>query len=86
MDILTRLHEKYGAEIENALVKYLSVDLAPDFREEVLYQIKTGGKRLRPLLTLATAEAVSGQWRPALPAAAIVELIHNYSLIYDDII
>jgi len=86
MDVVSRLHQKYGAEVEKALVRYLSIGLAEDFREAVLYQVKTGGKRLRPLLTLAAAEAVSGQWRPALPAAAIVELIHNYSLIYDDII
>ncbi|ABL88373.1 Polyprenyl synthetase [Pyrobaculum islandicum DSM 4184] len=86
MDIVTKLHQKYGGAIERALEHYLSIDVAPDFREEVLYQIKTGGKRLRPLLTLAIAEAVSGQWEPALPAATIVELIHNYSLIYDDII
>jgi Geranylgeranyl pyrophosphate synthase len=86
MDVVTRLHQKYGEAVEKALEHYLTIDVAPDFREEILYQVKTGGKRLRPLLTLATAEAVSGQWRPALPAAAIVELIHNYSLIYDDII
>ncbi|ACB39122.1 polyprenyl synthetase family protein [Pyrobaculum neutrophilum] len=86
MDVVTKLHKKYGAAVEKALERYLSIDLAPDFREEVLYQVKTGGKRLRPLLTLATAEAVSGRWEPAVPAAAIVELIHNYSLIYDDII
>lgn len=86
MDVVTRLHQKYGAAVERALERYLSIDLAPDFREEVLYQVKTGGKRLRPLLTLATAEAISGRWEPAVPAAAIVELIHNYSLIYDDII
>lgn len=86
MDVVTKLHQKYGAAVEKALERYLSIDLAPDFREEVLYQVKTGGKRLRPLLTLATAEAISGRWEPAVPAAAIVELIHNYSLIYDDII
>ncbi len=86
MDVLTKLHSKYGPAVEEALERYLAIDLAEDFREEVLYQIKTGGKRLRPLLTLAAAEAVSGRWQPALPAAAIVELIHNYSLIYDDII
>jgi Geranylgeranyl pyrophosphate synthase len=86
MDIVSRLHRKYGEAVEKALEHYLTIDAAPDFQEEVLYQVKTGGKRLRPLLTLATAEAVAGQWRPALPAATIVELIHNYSLIYDDII
>ncbi|MEM1663698.1 MAG: polyprenyl synthetase family protein [Pyrobaculum sp.] len=86
MDIVSRLYQKYGGELEKALQHYLTLDAAQDFREEVLYQIKTGGKRLRPLLTLATAEAVAGEWKPALPAAVIVELIHNYSLIYDDII
>ncbi len=43
------------------------------------------GKRIRPLLTLLSAEAVSGNWRHALPAAAAVELLHNFSLIHDDI-
>lgn len=86
MDVLERLHGRYGEALEEALERYLSMDLAEDFREAVLYQVRTGGKRLRPLLTLAAAEAVSGRWRPALPAAAAVELIHNYSLIYDDII
>jgi len=86
MDVVTRLHQKYGEAVEKALEHYLTIDVAPDFRDEVLYQVKTGGKRLRPLLALATAEAVAGQWRQALPAAAIVELIHNYSLVYDDII
>jgi geranylgeranyl diphosphate synthase type I len=86
MDVVAKLHQKYGEAIEKAIERYLTIDVAPDFRDEVLYQVKTGGKRLRPLLTLAAAEAVAGRWEPALPAAVIVELIHNYSLIYDDII
>jgi len=43
------------------------------------------GKRLRPLLCLWTCEAAGGDWRAAVPAAAAVELIHNFSLIHDDI-
>ncbi len=43
------------------------------------------GKRLRPLLCLLCCEASGGDWRDALPAAAAVELIHNFSLIHDDI-
>ncbi len=43
------------------------------------------GKRLRPLLCLISCEAVSGNWRPALPVAAAIELVHNFSLIHDDI-
>jgi len=43
------------------------------------------GKRIRPLLTLLTCSAAGGDWRAALPAAAAVELLHNFSLIHDDI-
>ena len=43
------------------------------------------GKRIRPLLVLLCAEAAGGNWRSALPAAAAVELLHNFSLIHDDI-
>lgn len=43
------------------------------------------GKRLRPLLTLLASSAAGGDWHKALPAASAVELIHNFSLIHDDI-
>jgi geranylgeranyl diphosphate synthase type I len=43
------------------------------------------GKRVRPVLTLLICEAISGSYQPALPLAIAVELIHNYSLIHDDI-
>jgi len=50
-----------------------------------LEQPGAAGKRVRPLLTLLTCQAAGGQWQPAVPAAASVELIHNFSLIHDDI-
>jgi geranylgeranyl diphosphate synthase, type I len=43
------------------------------------------GKRVRPLLVLLTTSSAGGDWQSALPAAAAVELIHNFSLIHDDI-
>lgn len=43
------------------------------------------GKRIRPLLLLLAAESVGGRWEQALPAAASVELLHNFTLIHDDI-
>jgi geranylgeranyl diphosphate synthase type I len=43
------------------------------------------GKRIRPLLVLLTAAGGGGDWQAALPAAAAVELVHNFSLIHDDI-
>jgi geranylgeranyl diphosphate synthase type I len=43
------------------------------------------GKRIRPMLTLLCAASAGGDWRRAVPAAASVELIHNFSLVHDDI-
>ena len=49
------------------------------------YSLFAGGKRLRPVLTLASAEACGGKIAAALPAACAVECIHTYSLIHDDL-
>lgn len=46
---------------------------------------EASGKRLRPLLALLACQASGGEWRRALPAAAGIELIHNFSLVHDDI-
>jgi geranylgeranyl diphosphate synthase type I len=43
------------------------------------------GKRIRPLLVTLCTAANQGEWRYSLPAAAAIELIHNFSLIHDDI-
>lgn len=45
----------------------------------------SGGKRVRPLLCLLSCEAAGGQWQAAVPLAASLELVHNFSLIHDDI-
>jgi geranylgeranyl pyrophosphate synthase len=63
----------------------------PLISEAARYSVMAGGKRLRPLLTLATADAVGRLTREAnverlaLPAACAVEFIHTYSLIHDDL-
>jgi geranylgeranyl diphosphate synthase type II len=49
------------------------------------YSLLAGGKRIRPVLTLATARAAGEDPRTMLPAAAAIELIHTYSLIHDDL-
>src|SRR6187549_1459515 len=48
-------------------------------------RLLAGGKRLRPVLCLASADAVGGNRAMALPAACAIELIHTYSLIHDDL-
>ncbi len=49
------------------------------------YSVTAGGKRLRPVLCLASAEAVGGNRAVAMPAACAIEFIHTYSLIHDDL-
>ncbi|MBN2570318.1 MAG: polyprenyl synthetase family protein [Deltaproteobacteria bacterium] len=49
------------------------------------YSVFAGGKRLRPILCMAAAEAVGGDIQSVLPVACAIELIHTYSLIHDDL-
>ncbi|TCP52854.1 geranylgeranyl diphosphate synthase type II [Tumebacillus sp. BK434] len=49
------------------------------------YSLFAGGKRLRPVLTLATVEALGGDVEAALPVAVTLEMIHTYSLVHDDL-
>jgi len=57
----------------------------PSLAEAVRYSALGGGKRLRPALVLAAAEACGKDRRPAVPVAAAIEMIHTYSLIHDDL-
>jgi len=53
--------------------------------EAMRYSLLAGGKRIRPVLALATAEAIGREPAEVLPLAASIELIHTYSLIHDDL-
>ena len=57
----------------------------PTIHRAMRYSIFAGGKRLRPALTLAAAEACGGSESQAIPLACAVECIHTYSLIHDDL-
>ena len=59
--------------------------LPTDLREAVEYAALGGGKRLRPILAILSAEAVGGSRTDALPAALAVELVHAFSLVHDDL-
>ncbi len=54
-------------------------------RDAMNYSIFAGGKRIRPILAIASYEAVGGQSTTILPVASALELIHTYSLIHDDL-
>src|SRR5881396_2221399 len=53
--------------------------------EPIRHALSGGGKRVRPVLCLATGEAVGAEPRHVLPAAAAVELVHSFSLVHDDL-
>ena len=94
---LATLAEYVGARrarIDEALKQFLPTppDYPRSVYEAMRYSLDAGGKRLRPILTLAAAETVAGTSASAeaaidlaLPAACAVELIHTYSLIHDDL-
>ncbi|MBW2610364.1 MAG: polyprenyl synthetase family protein [Deltaproteobacteria bacterium] len=86
MDLKTYLVKK-RALIDNALKAYLPEPEGPaaELIRAMNYSLFAGGKRLRPILCMAGAEAVGGDEQLALPVACALELIHTYSLIHDDL-
>src|SRR4029077_2750855 len=86
-DFLERERQRVEAALDLFLPKPPSCP--PLISEAMRYSVMAGGKRLRPLLTLAAADAVSRGSLSALdlatPAACAVEFIHTYSLIHDDL-
>ncbi|MEY2617277.1 MAG: hypothetical protein RL522_279 [Pseudomonadota bacterium] len=72
------------AGVESALDRWVVAQAPAGLGEAMRYAVLDGGKRLRPLLVLAAAEAVGGDAQAALRAACAVELIHAYSLVHDD--
>src|SRR6266540_3899306 len=74
-------------EIELALDRYLpKVNTKPaTLHKAMRYSLFAGGKRLRPVLCLAAAEACRGKIANALPLACALECIHTYSLVHDDL-
>ena len=60
-------------------------EVPPGLAEPMRYALLGGGKRLRPVLCLAACQAVCGDPAPALPAALAIEVLHNYTLVHDDL-
>lgn len=60
-------------------------DATSGLREAMRYSLLAGGKRIRPVLCLATGRALGGELEALIPTAAALELIHTYSLIHDDL-
>jgi geranylgeranyl diphosphate synthase type II len=83
-DLKTYL-DKQKTIIETALDLSLSVRKPEKIYEAMRYSLLAGGKRLRPILCLATCELLGGTTAMALPTACALEMIHTMSLIHDDL-
>ena len=77
------MHEQLQ-RTEQSLSQWVGVNAPADLGQAMRYAVLDGGKRLRPLLVLAAAQAVGGLPAAAMRAACAVELIHAYSLVHDD--
>jgi geranylgeranyl diphosphate synthase, type II len=86
-DDLSQYLESRRAEIDAALLAWLPAppSCPASVADAMRYSVTAGGKRLRPILCLASADAVGGDRRDAMPAACALEFIHTYSLIHDDL-
>jgi len=79
----TELQEKVDAYLE--ALRFAAEPGTARLEEAMRYSLLAGGKRIRPVLALATAEALSRPPDEVLPLAAAIEMIHTYSLIHDDL-
>ena len=79
--------ESLREEVERYLVdlRFSEESLTAGLEEAMRYSLLAGGKRIRPVLALATARAIGIERAGVMPLAAALELIHTYSLIHDDL-
>ena len=79
--------EEYQNKINAELVKYLRKSNCPEkvLNDSMEYSLMAGGKRLRPILVMATFEIFEKQTVRCMPYAVAIEMVHNFSLIHDDL-
>ena len=83
--------EKYIKEKQGIVDCYLEANLPPMgtppevLFESIRYSLLAGGKRIRPIMTIATAEVIGPPPQATLPVACAFEFIHTYSLVHDDL-
>lgn len=80
-------YEVWVEQVNTALDNYIELKGTPEktIYEAMKYSLNAGGKRLRPILVLATGEIFGGRAEDVLPYACAIEMIHTYSLIHDDL-
>jgi geranylgeranyl diphosphate synthase type II len=84
MDFFERYKERV-ALVEEYLASFIRKSVPGSLYEPAKYILAAGGKRIRPVLVLCACEAVGGEKEQALHAAAGLEILHNFTLVHDDI-
>ncbi len=86
MDFYKEFEEKI-IEVNKSLEKYIEEKEAPQsmIYKAMNYSLHAGGKRIRPVMLMASAELVGGNCENVMPFACAIEMIHTYSLIHDDL-
>ena len=79
--------KKYQNSIELELKKYIRTQNVPESKlnESMEYSLISGGKRLRPILIIATYQLFKQKYDICLPYCVAIEMVHNFSLIHDDL-
>ena len=86
MDFKVQL-KKYQEQVNNELEKYSGKKDVPEkiLNNSMEYSLMAGGKRLRPILVIATYEIFGKNINKCIPYAVAIEMVHNFSLIHDDL-
>ncbi|MFN3396152.1 MAG: polyprenyl synthetase family protein [Thermodesulfovibrionales bacterium] len=85
MDLKAYLNDR--RQLVNAFIdNYFDSIIKPDqLKDSIIYSLSAGGKRIRPILCIASYEACGGRAEDIVPYASAIEFIHTYSLIHDDL-
>lgn len=78
-------YSRYKKIVEERLVAVMHNRTPHSLYAPIVYTLAGGGKRLRPVLTILACESVGGKFSSALPAATAIEILHNFTLVHDDI-
>ena len=88
MQKIKKLLKNRAEEVEKNLEELMEIkegEIAPQLTKAMKYTLLSGGKRIRPILSILTAELLNGNKTAALKAGSALEMIHSYSLIHDDL-
>ena len=85
MSAFEKYYSQRQAQVERGLKACVPAVKPPRLRQAMRYSLLAGGKRLRPILLMAAAEACGGKAASVMPSACAFEALHTYSLIHDDL-